>query len=186
MNKGNTMNKMAKGALAIGVGAALLLGGGGTLAVWNDSETAAAGQIVAGELSLAPAADGAGKWTNAAGTPVDLAKYKVVPGDVLTYTQKLDVKLAGDLMKAKLTMTSPTFTSNFTSADVTVGMPALFKEDGKTALPPTLLPGDSGVVIATAKFTFNDRISQAQSSINAKASFDAVTFKLDQLAPVTK
>ncbi|GAA3289567.1 alternate-type signal peptide domain-containing protein [Arthrobacter citreus] len=175
------MNKMAKGALAIGVGAALLLGGGGTLAVWNDAETTAAGQIAAGDLQLATAKDGAGKWTNLQGKTVDLATYKVVPGDVLTYTQKLDVKLTGDLMAAKLTMTQPTFTSTFTSADVTVGLPTLTK-DGK-ALPETLLPKDSGEVVASASFTFNNRANQAQSSVNAAATFQAVTFKLDQVAP---
>ena len=31
------MNKMAKGAIATGLGVALLIGGGGTLAIWNDT-----------------------------------------------------------------------------------------------------------------------------------------------------
>ncbi|MCC3269664.1 alternate-type signal peptide domain-containing protein [Arthrobacter gengyunqii] len=177
---------MAKGALAIGVGAALLLGGGGTLAIWNDSETTAAGSITAGDLQLSPVVGGDGKWTNAVGTVVDLNTYKVVPGDVLTYTQKLNVKLTGDLMTAKLSMTQPTFVNGgFAAADVTVDVPTLKKADG-TVIPSVLKPADSGDVIASAKFTFNDRIDQKQSSVNAAATFGAITFKLDQQAPATK
>ncbi|QWC10969.1 alternate-type signal peptide domain-containing protein [Arthrobacter jiangjiafuii] len=184
---------MAKGALAIGVGAALLLGGGGTLAVWNDSETTAAGQIASGELQLNPVVGGEGKWTNALGTVVDLdptnavADYRVVPGDVLTYTQKLDVRLAGDLMTAKLTMSTPSYTQGgFKSTDVTIEQPSIANAKG-TVLPTTVLTeADSGIVTVSAKFTFNDLKDQGQSSMNAAAAFKAVTFKLDQQAPLTK
>ena len=180
------MNKMAKGALAIGVGAALLLGGGGTLAIWNDSETTASGSITAGDLQLSPVVGGEGKWTNAVGTVVDLNTYKVVPGDVLTYTQKLNVKLTGDLMTAKISATQPVFgNGGFAAADVTVEAPTLKKADG-TAIPAILKPADSGDIIASAKFTFNNRLDQAQSSVNANATFGAITYKLDQQAPATK
>ncbi|MBP3037144.1 alternate-type signal peptide domain-containing protein [Arthrobacter sp. zg-ZUI100] len=182
------MNKMAKGALAIGVGAALLLGGGGTLAVWNDTETTAGGSIVAGDLQLTPVDGDAGKgiWTNAAGTEIKLASYNVVPGDVLTYTQRLNVKLTGDLMTAKLTMTQPSFKNGgFSAEDVAVEAPTLKKADG-TAIPAILTPSDSGDVIASAKFTFNNRLNQAQSSVNASATFEEISYKLDQQAPATK
>ncbi|WP_181032371.1 alternate-type signal peptide domain-containing protein [Arthrobacter sp. ZGTC212] len=178
---------MAKGALAIGVGAALLLGGGGTLAIWNDSETTAGGSIVAGDLQLTQVVGGEGKWTNAAGTEIKLADYRVVPGDVLTYTQKLNVKLTGDLMTARLTMTQPAFKNGgFNPADVTVVPPSLKKVVGNTLVevPDILKPADSGDVVATAKFTFNDRLAaQAQSSVNASATFEDISFKLDQVAP---
>ncbi|WAP51142.1 alternate-type signal peptide domain-containing protein [Arthrobacter sp. ATA002] len=181
------MNKMAKGALATGVGVALLLGGGGTLAVWNDTAASASGSIVAGDLQLNPVAgnEGKGIWTNAANTVVDLTKYKVVPGDVLTYTQKLDVVLSGDLMAAKLTMTPPAFSKGgFTEADVDVVLPAITNGKGAVLSSDTILTkDDSGVVTASAKFIFKDTgVGQKQSSTNAAATFEAVTFKLDQQA----
>ncbi|GAA3326839.1 MULTISPECIES: alternate-type signal peptide domain-containing protein [Paeniglutamicibacter] len=46
------MNKMTKGALATGLDVALLLGGGGTLAVWNKSVAEPAGTITSGDLEL--------------------------------------------------------------------------------------------------------------------------------------
>ena len=175
---------MAKGALAIGVGAALLLGGGGTLAVWNDTETAAAGQIASGDLQLNTTQ--AGTWTNLAGTKVDLAKYKVVPGDVLTYTQTMDVKLVGDLMAAKLTVTDPALSNGgFLAADVEMQQPTVMKGN-KNIVGATLIPADSGTVTASAKFTFKHRDGQGQSSTNVSAAFSEVQFKLDQVAPTGK
>lgn len=94
------MNKMAKGALATGVGVALLLGGGGTLATWNASADATAGSIVAGELNLVSTT---GTWTNAAGVQIDLQNYKIVPGETIKYSQPLEIKLDGPELKATLT-----------------------------------------------------------------------------------
>ena len=47
---------LIKGTAAIAVGAALLLGGGGTLASWNASDTGAPGTVIAGDLNVAAAA----------------------------------------------------------------------------------------------------------------------------------
>ena len=55
---------LIKGTAAIAVGAALLLGGGGTLAAWNDSVSAAPGTITAGTLDVAKTA--AGVWKDRA------------------------------------------------------------------------------------------------------------------------
>lgn len=47
------MNKMAKGALATGVGIILLVGGCGTLATSDQTSNASMGSVVAGELMVA-------------------------------------------------------------------------------------------------------------------------------------
>ncbi|WP_312180575.1 alternate-type signal peptide domain-containing protein [Arthrobacter sp.] len=173
------MNKMAKGALATGVGVALLLGGGGTLAVWNQSASANAGTIVAGDLNLVAAK---GVWTNAKGTIVDPASYKVVPGDVLTYTQTLDVTLVGDLMNAKLTLSGAA--SAFQNAQVS---PIELK--GATAggvlnaasLTPATIPADKKVTAST-KFTFNSATT-GRDDVNKTADFTNLSYSLEQIAP---
>ena len=177
------MNKMAKGALATGVGVALLLGGGGTLAVWNQTQAANAGQIAAGDLELTTQA---GVWTNAYGNVVDLdpanqvPDYKVVPGDVLTYTQTMDVKLVGDLMQAKLSIQNVP-TSTFVAQNVTIDNVVVKDAKGNDLKDAVLKPANSGKVTASAKFTFKQD-TDLRSSVNALADFKNISYKLDQQA----
>lgn len=118
---------LIKGAAAIAVGAALLLGGGGTLASWNAADNAAPGTVVAGDLNVVAAT---GVWTDRAGNPVTISTYKVVPGDKLTYTQVLALTLTGDKMAANITATGADPANGFTPANVVVSGPVL------TAGPP--------------------------------------------------
>lgn len=177
------MNKMAKGALATGVGVALLMGGGGSLAIWNQTQAANAGQIAAGDLELTTQA---GVWKNAAGKVVDLdpnntvADYKVVPGDVLTYTQTMDVKLTGDLMQAKLSIQNVP-TSSFVADNVTIDNVVLKDASGKDLQNAILTPATAGKVTASAKFTFKSS-TDLRSSTNALADFKNISYKLDQQA----
>ncbi|UWX97992.1 alternate-type signal peptide domain-containing protein [Arthrobacter zhaoxinii] len=174
---------MAKGALAIGIGSAMLLGGGGTLAVWNQTQAANAGQIAAGDLELTTQA---GVWTNAYGTVVDLdpsntvADYKVVPGDVLTYSQTMDVKLTGDLMQAKLSIQNVP-SSTFVAQNVTIDNVVVKDAAGANLQNAILKPANSGKVTASAKFTFKQD-TDLRSSANALADFKNITYKLDQQA----
>lgn len=172
------MNKMAKGALATGVGVALLLGGGGTLAVWNVSQTSNAGTIVAGDLNLAA---GKGTWTNAKGITVNPAVYKVVPGDVLTYTQELDITLVGDLMEAQLTLTgaNSAFKNAVVSPVVVTDTAGAVVNAAK--LTPATLPADKKVK-ATTTFTFNANTVGRDDAKNT-ADFTALRYTLDQVAP---
>lgn len=89
------MNKLAKSALAVTAGIALLMGGAGTLAFWNDTiDAGTTGSISAGTLSLSNAT--AGTWTDQYGATIDLATFRAVPGDVLTYNTTVDVTAIGD------------------------------------------------------------------------------------------
>ncbi len=87
------------GAAAGALGVALLTSGGGTFATWFDSASVAPGSIQSGTLDVAV---GSGAWAGPAG-PVDPATYRVVPGDVLTYSVPVDVTAQGDNLRATLT-----------------------------------------------------------------------------------
>lgn len=88
------MNKLTKASIAGAAGIALLLGGAGTLALWNDSASLTADSISSGTLTIS---DSAGTWdVNAP----DLW----VPGDSFTYTGTLAISATGDNLEATLTV----------------------------------------------------------------------------------
>jgi alternate signal-mediated exported protein len=104
-SKDTDMNKLVKGSIAGAAGIALLLGGAGTFAVWNDTATLSAPNIQAGYLQLDTAT--AGKWTKD-GAEINPTTYKVIPGTTLVYTQTLKVDAVGTGLKARLTHSSLT------------------------------------------------------------------------------
>lgn len=111
------MNKLIKGSIAGAAGIALLLGGAGTLAYWNDSATiASAGTVSTGSLKIASTT--AGAWT---GLPsgVNIAAFKMVPGDSVGYSETFTVTAVGDNIKAELASTIPALTSGITGINVT-------------------------------------------------------------------
>lgn len=135
------MNKLVKGSIAGAAGIALLLGGAGTLATWNSSAavTSAATGITAGTLELTPTSgvstDG---WKavnpNAPGTPstsINISTFKIVPGDVLTFTKTFDVAAVGN----NLTATAALGTGAITAASAAATGGPLAQD---TALATTL------------------------------------------------
>ncbi|MFL4472965.1 alternate-type signal peptide domain-containing protein [Paeniglutamicibacter sp. MACA_103] len=171
------MNKMAKGTLAIGLGVALLLGGGGTLAVWNASVDTPAGTIASGDLQLTA---GAGTWTNGAGTAIQLDSYKVVPGDELRFTQPVTVKLDGDLMSASLTLTNSLASA---ASYLQVGSATLKDPSGNIVTAP-LNAGSDGDYTASVSVKF---LESTTGTVGTKASnaLGSIGFKLEQIAPGT-
>ncbi|TFB47230.1 alternate-type signal peptide domain-containing protein [Cryobacterium tagatosivorans] len=97
------MNKLLVGAIAGAAGVALLLGGAGTFALWNDSAAVAGGTIVAGSLDVTPTV-AAGSWTVNGVAQGTLSGFKAVPGDVLAYTKTMNVTASGDNLLATLTL----------------------------------------------------------------------------------
>ncbi len=186
------MNKMVKGAIATGVGVVLLVGGGGTLATWNQAQSASMGSVVSGDLNLeVNTATNSGKWTNAAGTVVDVKAYRVVPGDTLTYTQDLKMTLTGDLMAAKLSLTGAGANTGFTPASVVVSATALTDKSVTASAPSpisastVLTPAVNGhLVTASTTFTFLASTSN-RDSVNQTYDFKSVGYKLEQQAPVS-
>lgn len=106
-----THHRRAKGLIAIGAGAALLIGGS-TFALWTAQSDIAAGTITAGNLDVAVAA---GTWSDvstehetAVAIPA-LADFRLVPGDIIEGEFPVDVAALGDNLVADLTVgfTSP-------------------------------------------------------------------------------
>lgn len=180
------MNKATKGALATGAGVLLLLGGGGTLALWNTDEAISAGTVRAGQLDLTP--DGGGAWTvtnTAAGVTgqaiTDIDDYRVVPGDVLTFTQTVDVTLEGDHMEATLAITPGAVTDTFGSAVVV--SPVTMKDSAGDPLPATL-NGSEADVKASATFRFSDAVLASTAGNDGSGDtydFGNVKFVLTQV-----
>lgn len=170
------MNKMTKGAIATGLGVALLVGGGGTLAVWNANAGADAGTVKSGNLNITAAP---GVWTNAIskeGESIDISTYKMVPGDLLTFTQPVTVDLVGDLMQATLTLTDP----NDVSAHLEVSDISLTK-DGKEFTETALDPEDSGKYTATVTVELPDTV-EGRDYVNETHKLETIGFALTQNA----
>lgn len=121
------MNKKTKGILAGAAGGALLLGAGGTFALWSDSATVQGGSITAGQLDVE--AQPLAWWdVSPAGTilhngtpgnvtvprpggpetlpgadisvPVDGGTFRIVPGDELVGLGQFDFTLQGQNLDA--------------------------------------------------------------------------------------
>lgn len=104
------MRNSIKAALAATAGGALLLGGAGSLAYWQDAETEGAHTITSGRLDLS-APDCGNGWNDGTGD-IDLAVFRIVPGDTLTMACEFTVDAAGDNLLTELAFTKPALDSN--------------------------------------------------------------------------
>jgi alternate signal-mediated exported protein len=168
---------LIKGSAAIALGAALLLGGGGTLANWNAQATTTPGTIVAGDLNVENVV--AGVWTDRAGATIDITTYKAVPGDKLTFKQNLKVTLVGDKMSANVATTGVTDPTNgFTDGSVTVSPVALSIGTTPVANP---LGATGSIQTVTASVTFEFLATTANRvDVNKSYNFNNVAFQLTQ------
>ncbi len=97
------MKKMTKGVIATGVAVMLLLGGGGTLAYWNDTANlGGSSTITAGTLTVV--ANGTPTWqiqhTSGGVTAVpDISAVRIVPGDVLLYSVPATITAQGQNLR---------------------------------------------------------------------------------------
>ncbi|MGO4105965.1 alternate-type signal peptide domain-containing protein [Leifsonia sp. YAF41] len=119
------MNKLLKGSIAGAAGIALLMGGAGTFALWNDTAALSGGTVSAGTLTAVPAATGSWSVTHGSSTSAttiaDINTFKIVPGDKLTYTQNVAITATG----ANLTAAVSLAPGSITAATAPVGTPQL-------------------------------------------------------------
>lgn len=140
------MNKLTKAAIAGAAGIALLLGGAGSLALWNSSVDITAADITSGTLTLAEV-PAAGSWD----TPPTLW----VPGDVATYTTQLTIGATGDNLKALLSVNPGSITGDLADAlefEIAVTAPPA----GVTA---GTLPGTYEITSAANGATFTVKVT---------------------------
>jgi alternate signal-mediated exported protein len=104
------MNKNVKASIAIAAGVVLLMGGAGSLAYWNDTQSVgtSGSTITAGTLTATPS--GAGSWTKSfnggtAAPVTDLASIRIVPGNTLVYTQNFTINATGQDLYFTITPT---------------------------------------------------------------------------------
>jgi len=207
------MNKTLKGSIAGAAGIALLLGGAGTFALWNDSAAAFGGTVQSGALSVA--LNGGPTWkdvsTDAANTswsPVAVGATpadRLVPGDTVTFTQLVDVTATGKNLKANLsfdpttiTIKSPynTIVAPAKAPAVTVAMTATKVASSGAATiaaasaPNTFLVTAGAGGKTTFEVVFTIRFDAAVSAKDAQNLGDAVVMTnpgvtLTQVRPVT-
>lgn len=177
------MNKMTKGAIVTAAGVMLLIGGGGTLAVWNVQQNAEAGVVASGDLNLVA---GDGVWTvagvNGPITITDINDYQIVPGDTLTYTQNVDITLDGDNLSANLSVVNPAgVNTDFAQGTYTTSAVTLTK-DGEAIANPLDENDDVNDAVASVTFDFLEATA-GRASVDATYDFSALGFKLEQIAP---
>jgi alternate signal-mediated exported protein len=95
------MNKLVKGAIAGAAGIALLMGGAGSLALWNDSASITDAAVSSGTLTIGATA---GTWT---GNPA-----LMVPGDTATYTSTITITAKGTNLHSTLSIDPASITGN--------------------------------------------------------------------------
>lgn len=148
------MNKLAKGAVAAGLGTILLLGGAGTFAYWNSSVGVSGAAITAGNLVVTDAAPTSGVWTvqkNGAGAALpiaDIATFRAVPGDKLSFVKTVKITATGDNLEATLSLAAGSITAA-SSGNATANS-ALATFLTKTA---TVSATGAGIVADGANFT---------------------------------
>lgn len=189
-NQGDRMNNALKAAVGAAAGAALLLGGAGTFAMWNDSVGSQADAIQTGTLTLSAAT---GAWTKASdGSSITTSTFHVVPNDVLKYTVPLTITATGDDLSAQLKAVTPKLsdgkgenaisTSDFTATAAYTSTDPKVTITGGSVATVTAPTSGSYKVNAVVTLTFNDVTGLA--SQNGKVALDNITFDLTQTAPV--
>lgn len=106
------MNNKTKGTIA-GAAAIALLAGGTTFALWSDQAPVDGGIITSGNLDVAStgttwvdlSSDRTDVGENKKGHSIDLAKFKIVPGDTIQGTFGIAAALEGDNLVANLGLT---------------------------------------------------------------------------------
>jgi alternate signal-mediated exported protein len=136
------MKKATKGALAVTAAGALLLGGAGTLAYWNDTQAVSGSSISSGHLRLG--APTCGSWSLDGGaTAFDAATEKIVPGDTLTRDCTLAVDMVGKSLHAQFDVTSAAMTGTL-AGKVTTTAAYTITPSGGTAAAAT--PGATALI----------------------------------------
>ena len=150
------MNKLAKGAIAGAAGIALLLGGAGTFALWNDAATIDGSSVSSGTLTIDPL--GAGEWTNTTGGAesliTDIDDFLIVPGNTLQFVQQFTVAATGNDLEAELEFDPASITGGL-KPHVVTSLAVSGSNVAATADPNVYLvsPTASGTFVVNVLFT---------------------------------
>jgi alternate signal-mediated exported protein len=187
------MNKLTSGAIVGTLGIALLLGGAGTFATWNQSTTANVGTVASGTLTIANA--GTPIWKNisadvapANSSIANIAAYKIVPGDTLEMTQTFTVAASGDNLKATLAF-DPASITTATTADAALkaATAVTFTAKGEgissNATTNTVSVASTAAGVNTVTVTLTVKLPASVDGVTAQGgslNLSAIAFKLAQ------
>ncbi|PVE76057.1 alternate-type signal peptide domain-containing protein [Microbacterium testaceum] len=173
--------------VSIAAGTALLLGGAGTYAFWSTEVALDAAPVSSGDLDLSL---GDAEWTLQGvlgqAQPVgDITSVRIVPGDVLTLRQTLDVTLVGDTIEADLEASlGGTFDAGLGEyLDVQLSLAGFGSMVDATTYH--LVEGDvtdqdgTQTVEATLTVTF-DPLTSGRNGVNSSVNLEDVVFTLTQ------
>lgn len=172
----------AKAIVAIAAGTALLLGGAGTYAFWSTSASLNAGTVNSGDLNLTL---GTGTWAlDGALTPstpvADPAAVFIVPGDVLTLTQPLNVTLVGDNLEALLTADLSAVIPAAAASYITVSLTTSGAGTPEGINTYRLTPDDVKTPISAVLTVTFDATTSNRVAVNTPINLTALTFSLTQ------
>ncbi|OZE91372.1 alternate-type signal peptide domain-containing protein [Rhodococcus sp. 15-2388-1-1a] len=192
------MNKATKGAIAAGAAAVLLLGGLGSLALWNDSETLGGGTITSGDLRLTLVED-SDQWQDVSYdvTPVDIdiSTFRIVPGDTVAYTANFLVEAEGENLTANLTADISNVVEGAGSAELLAAIQTsvVATDEDDVVLPTdgagaavitrtTNAPADQTISVEV-RFTF-DRLTEGTVAQDQSIDLTEFTLDLTQIRPL--
>lgn len=187
------LSRTGKGILAGSVALALLLGGG-TFALWYQTEDIGTGTVGSGELSFSVVGS---QWTNTrTGTVIDPNAFLIVPGDTIQLETDITINAQGDNLTATLSVDAADITDTNELGDA---LQTSFTLD--PALPSAgtnafqITPEENGdVFTATVSITFPETTGGdpatpdrsdwwGQQAQNQTVNLDAITFDLAQDDP---
>ena len=178
------MNRSTKAALAAAAAGALLLGGAGSLAYWNSTQTVTGGSIKSGTLTLT---QGAGQsctaWAlDAAGgaTTYTPGSTLVVPGDVITKDCDYTVTATGAHLAANLTIDATSITGAAALAAALTPAATYTLDGNAVTTGQSITSADDGAVLhATITVTF-DTATSGVTAQGMTASLDNIVIGLQQ------
>ncbi|MGK9147661.1 alternate-type signal peptide domain-containing protein [Plantibacter flavus] len=134
------MHRITKGVIAVVAATALLIGGGGSLAYWQQTDTIADGSLSfgTGELSFEQTGSDVWRLDGVAQTSDDQSTLLLVPGRTLSFERQYEITADGDGLSAEITATLGALTA--TDADAPGPDPAAF--DGGI-VPTFTVTGDA-------------------------------------------
>lgn len=164
------MNNKIKGAISAAAAGVLLLGGLGSLAYWNDSESAGGGTLASGELSLdTPTAVAWFDVTGGVTEPIaSITDFRIVPGDVLEYRASAGINADGDNLKATVTADGSAITGEATALSPFITT-AVAAKIGTTPVTTITEANNNQVIDLVVTVTFSNTATGLQgqnSSVN--------------------
>jgi alternate signal-mediated exported protein len=178
------MKHVTKGIVAAGLGATLLVGGAGTMAVWTEGISVGGGAINAGHMNLVTDATntGCGAWTLDTQESVPTtysAGNPIVPGDVLSRTCNYTIQAVGNHLRATVATSAVNFSGTSTdfAGKLTASVSAL-KVNGATATSFT--DDNNGQTLsATVSVVFDSSAGNATEDMTTV--LDAITVTATQV-----